>query len=286
VPGGDIRLAAGSTDDGPRSLLEADLTIDDLLSGRGPTVAEAAASTSTEPVPDGTAVLAPVGSQEVWAAGVTYERSRRARAEEALEPSPYDRVYTATRPELFHKAAAWRVRGPGEPIGVRRDSEWNVPEPELALVLDARMAVVGYTVGNDVSSRTIEGENSLYLPQAKTYDGACALGPGIVPAGEASPPFDIRLEVCRGDEVVFDEVTSTATMVRSFEELTWWLGRALVFPFGAVLLTGTGLVPPATFSLGAGDLVRIDVSGIGVLDNVVEEVGSGPGAPPPRADPT
>jgi 2-dehydro-3-deoxy-D-arabinonate dehydratase len=268
---GEVRLAAGDPADGPRRLLPSDRSLDDLLAS-GADLSTALAE-ADEPIEGGVTVLAPVEGQEVWAAGVTYARSRDARAEETRDRSPYDLVYDAERPELFEKSAGWRVRGPNDAIGIRRDSEWNVPEPELALVLDATMRVVGYTVGDDVSSRSIEGENTLYLPQAKVYEGSCALGPAIVPVAEASPPFAIALRIARGGEVVYDEATTTERMVRPFEELAAWLGYALAFPVGAILLTGTGLVPPSGFTLMERDRVRIEIEGVGVLENVVELVG-------------
>ena len=245
-------------------------------------LAEAAEGTGKrlEPVPDGTRVLAPVGSQEVWAAGVTYLRSRDARVEEATDATPYDLVYEAERPELFFKSAGWRVRGPGEPIAVRADSEWNVPEPELGLVLDRGLNVVGYTIGNDVSSRSIEGENPLYLPQAKVYDGACALGPCLVPAKAATPPFDVRMEILRDGVTEFDGSISTDRMRRAFDDLAAWLGRALSFPVGAVLLTGTGIVPDPPFTLTPGDIVRISAGGLGILENPVQSVADRTGPAP------
>jgi 2-dehydro-3-deoxy-D-arabinonate dehydratase len=168
----------------------------------------------------------------------------------------------------------WRVRGPAEPIAIRADSAWNVPEPELTLVLAADLGVAGYTLGNDVSSRSIEGENPLYLPQAKIYDGSCALGPCIIPAEEAQPPFDIRLEINRAGATVWEGSTSTDNMRRSFDELASYLGRGLTLPVGAFLLTGTGLVPEASFTLATGDEVRIMSTQIGTLENMVEELAS------------
>ena len=222
----------------------------------------------------GGTLLPPVQSQEVWGAGVTYERSRDGRIEESTEGGVYDRIYVARRPEVFFKATAPRVIGPGHAVGVRADSPWNAPEPELGLVLNATGEIFGYVIGNDVSSRTIEGENPLYLPQAKVYDRSCALGPGIVPVWAApAPPFDISLRVERGDEVAFAGSTSTASLTRSFEDLADWLTAALTFPDGAVLLTGTGIVPDESFSLRPGDVVTIDVPGLGTLANPVVLVG-------------
>jgi 2-dehydro-3-deoxy-D-arabinonate dehydratase len=217
--------------------------------------------------------LAPVESQEVWAAGVTYYRSRTARMEESRDAGGgtfYDRVYDAARPELFFKAAPWRVRGPGEPIRVRGDSRWSVPEPELALVVNARGAIVGYTIGNDVSARDIEGENPLYLPQAKTYDGACALGPALLVHDGALPPDTaVTLAIARDGAAAFAGSTTLAQLRRTPAELAGWLYRETSFPHGCVLLTGTGVVPPDDFTLRSGDVVRIAIAPIGVLENVV-----------------
>ena len=220
------------------------------------------------------ALLAPIESQEVWAAGVTYERSRDGRVEESTEGDVYERVYLAQRPEVFFKATAQRVVGDGQPVGVRADSPWNVPEPELGLVLNAAGEIFGYVVGDDVSSRSIEGENPLYLPQAKMYERSCALGPGIVPIWAAPElPFPIALRVQRGDGVAFEGATSTGSITRGFEDLAAWLMAALDFPVGAILLTGTGIVPDDSFSLQAGDIVTVDIAGIGALTNPVVLVG-------------
>jgi 2-dehydro-3-deoxy-D-arabinonate dehydratase len=273
-PEGEIRLAAGDALEGPRSVLPADVTIDTMLGGDGPSLEDAAALDGPAVGGDVT-VLPPIGSQEVWAAGVTYLRSREARVEEAIEASPYDRVYVAERPELFLKSTAWRVRGPSEPIAIRADSTWDVPEPELTLVLDSSVRVVGYTIGNDASSRSIEGENTLYLPQAKTYDGSCAIGPALVAAASVEPPFGIRMTIDRGGELVFDAATSTDQMARPFDELAAYLGRALTFPRGAFLMTGTGIVPDPPFTLEPGDIVSIAIDGLGTLTNPVDRIGSG-----------
>lgn len=217
-------------------------------------------------------LLPPIDRQEVWAAGVTYKRSQEARERESAGAARfYDLVYSAARPELFFKATAARVVGPGRPVRVRRDSRWSVPEPELALVLSPAMRIVGYTVGNDMSARDIEGENPLYLPQAKVYDSACALGP-VIRLTEEMPPLaeiDIRLWIERDGRTVFDGATPLSRMKRPFEELVAWLGRDNHFPDGAVLLTGTGIVPPDDFSLAAGDMVHIEITGIGRLSNPV-----------------
>jgi 2-dehydro-3-deoxy-D-arabinonate dehydratase len=225
-------------------------------------------------VPAGATLLAPIDTQEVWGAGVTYERSRVARMEEAVEPSIYDRVYDAVRPEVFFKSVGWRARGPAESITVRADSGWNAPEPEFALVLTPDLEIAGYTIGNDVSSREIEGENPLYLPQAKTYDGSCAIGPAIVPASEVELPVRIRLRVVRDGAVIVDEATSTVRLHRTFDDMLEHLGRALSFPHGVFLLTGTGIVAGSEFSLTAGDVCRIEMDGLGVLENLVESVGT------------
>ncbi|NOX53702.1 MAG: 2-hydroxyhepta-2,4-diene-1,7-dioate isomerase [Planctomycetes bacterium] len=216
--------------------------------------------------------LAPIDEQEVWAAGVTYRRSQVARMEESKTgASHYDRVYTADRPELFFKATPHRVAGPGEPIRIRADSRWTVPEPELTLVISPQMKLVGFTIGNDVSARDIEGENPLYLPQAKVYRQCCALGPWVLLANE---PLDlkateIRLLIERRGESVYEGRTHLDRMARSFDELIEWLGRENEFPSGVFLLTGTGIVPPDSFSLEHGDVVHIDVTGIGRLTNPV-----------------
>jgi 2-dehydro-3-deoxy-D-arabinonate dehydratase len=270
--GRSVRWAVGEVEEGPSRLVCEEVTLDRILAGDG--ALDNAIASASDPIPGSWYVVAPVDSQEIWAAGVTYLRSRDARVEEALEPSPYDRVYEAERPELFLKAPGWRAVGPDAEIGVRADSDWNVPEPELALVLDKSLRIVGYTIGNDVSSRAIEGENTLYLPQAKTYDGSCALGPAIVPASAIEPPFEIRLTIDRDGERAFDDATSTDQMARSFEFLASYLGRALALPVGAVLLTGTGIVPDLPFTLEAGDEVRIAIEGLGLLRNPVVRVGA------------
>jgi 2-dehydro-3-deoxy-D-arabinonate dehydratase len=216
--------------------------------------------------------LAPLDDHEVWAAGVTYERSKVAREQESDRAATfYDLVYTASRPEIFFKATASRVVGPGQPVRVRADTKWCVPEPELALVLNPQLDLVGFTVGNDMSARDIEGENPLYLPQAKVYDACCALGPAITLAVDMPPreAIGIRLEIDREGATIFEGETSVARMKRQFGELIGWLGRDNLFPHGAVLLTGTGLVPPDDFSLKSGDLVRITIDGIGTLTNPV-----------------
>ena len=227
---------------------------------------------ATLPVSD-VELLAPVdGRMEVWAAGVTYERSRTARMAESEQSADiYDRVYAAERPELFFKSAAWRVSGPGQPVSVRADSTIDVPEPELAVVLNAAGEVAGYTICNDMSSRSIEGENPLYLPQAKVYLGGCAAGPWIVPAWEIPDPYALTIEmtIARGGAAAWAGSASTSALHRKIDELAAYLFREDEFPAGAILSTGTSLVPELPFTLEAGDEVRIRISGIGELVNPV-----------------
>ncbi|MEY2929972.1 MAG: hypothetical protein RL033_721 [Pseudomonadota bacterium] len=215
-------------------------------------------------------LLAPIESdQEVWASGVTYKRSREARTHESTVKDVYEKVYVANRPELFFKSLGTRAVGHGMNIRIRRDSQWNVPEPELTLVLNRELQVVGYCAGNDVSSRDIEGENPLYLPQAKVYDGSCAIGPGLILCHEAGlTNLPIRLRIQREGQLVFDGNTRSSEMKRSLSDLAGYLGRELSFPQGAFLMTGTGIVPPDTFSLKPGDLVSVEV-GDAVLENEV-----------------
>src|SRR5690242_1531815 len=220
-------------------------------------------------------LLAPVERQEVWAAGVTYLRSKKARMEESeFSATAYDRVYEAERPELFFKSLPEKVVATGEAVGIRSDSRWSVPEPELALVLNSRGKVAGYTIGNDMSSRDIEGENLLYLPQAKIYNGSCALGPWItVGASEAEARgWKINIRIERSGQQVFSGQTSVGQIKRRFDELAEFLFRCQTFVHGAVLLTGTGIVPPDSFTLQAEDVVEIEVSGIGRLRNSVAVV--------------
>lgn len=220
------------------------------------------------------AILPPIDQQEVWAAGVTYRRSQTARMEESeSSASCYDKVYSAPRPEIFFKATPHRVVGPAQPLRIRKDSNWNVPEPELALVLNSRLQIVGYTIGNDMSSRDIEGENPLYLPQAKVYDNCCGLGPCITLNGSMPRPQEIGifLRIVRGAEIVFQGQTDISHMARDFAELVGWLGRDNSFPTGAFLLTGTGIVPDNTFTLQTNDLVDITIDGIGTLSNPIAQ---------------
>jgi 2-dehydro-3-deoxy-D-arabinonate dehydratase len=262
----------------PSELLAEDATIDGILGDtNAPTrLADALNADSAGAVPLGVPVLAPVGRQEVWAAGVTYRRSRDARRSESHAPDSYDRVYEADRPELFLKASPGRTVGPGSPVGVRADSGWDVPEPELAVVVDRVGRIVAYTIGNDLSSRSIEGENPLYLPQAKSYNKSCSIGPCLV-AVEDAPPLDelvITLDVNRQGTVVYTDQVAIADMKRTPEELVGWLYLAQDFPHGSVLLTGTAIVPSDEFSLMPGDEVRIAVNGLGELVNPVEKVGN------------
>jgi len=215
-------------------------------------------------------LLAPVRPAEVWAAGVTYERSRDARTHESGRLDVYERVYAAERPELFLKATAPRVLGPNARIGIRADSHWQVPEPELGLVLATDGSIVGYTLGNDVSSRDIEGENPLYLPQAKIFAGSCALGPVVVTPDEVEDPYglDLVLRVERGGDTAFAGSTSTSRLHARLETLTSYLARENWLAPATVLLTGTGIVPPDDFTLAAGDVVEISCAPIGTLRNV------------------
>ena len=225
---------------------------------------------------EGVELLAPVERQEVWAAGVTYLRSKAARMEESdFSATAYDRVYEAERPELFFKSLAEKVVGPDAPVGIRRDARWSVPEPELALVVNSRGELVGFTIGNDMSSRDIEGENLLYLPQAKIYRHSCALGPWVVLGVDEAVArgWRISIQITRGSSgQAFAGETVISQIRRSFGELIRFLYRSQAFPHGAVLLTGTGVVPPDGFSLAAGDVVRIEVDGIGSLSNPVTVV--------------
>jgi 2-dehydro-3-deoxy-D-arabinonate dehydratase len=267
------RSSGGAVTDVPLATTLADLLALPLDSARA--VVQAAVEEAGDGVPAGAgAVLAPVDRQEVWAAGVTYRRSRDGRAEESSHASLYDLVYDAQRPEVFFKATPERVVPHGEPVGIRADSGWDVPEPEVGLVVNSRGELFGYVAGNDMSSRSIEGENPLYLPQAKVYTRSCALGPGVVPVWEAPQgPLGVSLRIERDGRAVFDDTTSTAAMKRTFDDLVDWLFRGLDFPAGVVLLTGTGLVPGSGFTLREGDAVTVTVDGVGTLTNPVVVVG-------------
>ncbi|MFO0847545.1 MAG: fumarylacetoacetate hydrolase family protein [Gemmataceae bacterium] len=273
-----VRTTAGDVgvvriDDRDQAYPVPGLTLAELLDSPDPATLALDRSGSAAGIPLSSAqLLPPIDRQEVWAAGVTYKRSKVAREEESAGAARfYDKVYSADRPELFLKSTPERVVGPGGTIRVRRDAKWSVPEPELALVISPDLRVVGYTVGNDVSSRDIEGENPLYLPQAKIYDGACAVGP-VVTLAAAMPPLPtvgIRLVIRRNGQVAFDGRTDVGQMARTPDSLVEWLGREYSFPHGAVLLTGTGIVPPDEFSLAPGDVVDISIDGIGTLTNPV-----------------
>lgn len=249
-----------------------------LLAGRDPAAVirkavESLPSSATRAQPTREELLAPVDHQEVWAAGVTYLRSRTARMEESEAAgggSFYDRVYEADRPELFFKATAERVVGPGREVRTRADANWTVPEPELALVINAHRRIVGYTIGNDMSSRDIEGENPLYLPQAKCYDGSCALGPSVLLAEtQLTGSAEIEMEIRRGGSVEFHDSTNLYQMKRSLDELVGYLFREMSFPNGVILMTGTGIIPPDEFTLLSGDEIRITIEEIGTLVNRV-----------------
>jgi 2-dehydro-3-deoxy-D-arabinonate dehydratase len=249
-------------------------SLSDILEEKEPQkIVESLIDDAAEPVSLADIVLlAPIDEQEVWAAGVTYIRSKAARMEESeAAASCYDRVYASPRPELFFKATPYRVSGPGAPLRIRRDSEWNVPEPEVTLVINSHLELVGFTIGNDMSSRDIEGDNPLYLPQAKVYDACCGLGPCVTLAA-AMPDREetgIELVVRRGGNVAFEAKTSAGQMARTYEELISWLGRETSFPNGVLLLTGTGIVPDSEFTLEPGDLIDITIDGIGTLSNPV-----------------
>jgi 2-dehydro-3-deoxy-D-arabinonate dehydratase len=257
----------------PLSLNDRYRTLSDLLEAEDVRQAVESLGRRSERLPlASVTLLAPIDRQEVWAAGVTYKRSKVARMEESQGAARfYDLVYEAARPELFFKASPHRVAGAGQPVRIRADATWNVPEPELTLVLNSRDQLVGFTVGNDMSSRDIEGENPLYLPQAKVYNACCGLGPWITLA-DAMPPraeIGIQLAVRRAGKVAFHGETSIEQMARTFEDLIGWLARDNSFPNGAFLLTGTGIVPKDDFTLQAGDVVEITIDGIGTLSNPV-----------------
>jgi len=229
---------------------------------------------ATVTAPEASSLLAPIAFQEVWAAGVTYYRSRTARMEESQTAgggSFYDRVYYAERPEIFFKSLPHRVVGHGGAVRIRKDSKWNVPEPELTLLLTPSGKLIGYTVGNDMSSRDIEGENPLYLPQAKVYDRSCALGPGILVSSDPlAPESRIQMEIVRDEKPCFSDEITLAQMKRTPSTLVEYLFRENTFPNGCFLLTGTGIIPPDTFTLHSGDLIRITIDEIGTLENFVE----------------
>ncbi len=249
------------------------LTIDAVFTASDPVALARSAWESGQPAALPAQPGAPIGTQEVWAAGVTYLRSRTARMEESKDAGGgtfYDKVYNADRPEIFFKGTPHRVAAPGTPVKIRGDSKWNVPEPELTLAINSQGKIFGYTVGNDMSSRDIEGENPLYLPQAKVYDKSTALGPCLVLTNDALPPSTtIALEIRRAGAAVFNGATQVSQIKRKFAELAEYLYRDNSFPQGAFLLTGTGVVPPDAFTLRSGDEIRITIEPIGTLVNPV-----------------
>ncbi len=238
-------------------------------------VSRLTSAASSEPAGDFdiSSPIAPIVSQEVWAAGVTYYRSRDARMEESKDAGGgdfYDRVYSAVRPEIFFKATGRRVVGPGAAVRIRSDSSWSVPEPELTIAVNREGSIIGYTIGNDMSSRDIEGENPLYLPQAKIYDGSCALGPCILISSDPlTATTEIKMEISRKGKTVLRERTTLAELRRKPEELIEFLYRDNTFPDGAFLMTGTGIVPGYDFTLSHGDIIRITIDAIGTLENYV-----------------
>ncbi|MGN6188526.1 MAG: fumarylacetoacetate hydrolase family protein [Conexibacter sp.] len=283
TPEGRPCLAAAARPGAPPRRMEGRLA--DLL--RMPRAAFDAAwrdaAESGEELPAAATPLAPLdGEMEVWAAGVTYKRSEQARMEESETPDIYARVYGAERPELFFKANARRVAGPGRPVVIRADSSWNVPEPELALVVNAHAEIVGYTIANDSSSREIEGENPLYLPQAKVHAACCGLGPAIMPAAAVPDPLrlGIRMRIERDGAQAWSGETSTAELHRELQTLVDYLFREDEHPCGVVLCTGAGLVPDPPFTLAEGDVVQIEIDGLGTLTNpVVAGKAALPGSP-------
>lgn len=275
---GSTRAAIWNNDDTFQLLdllqMEQYRTLQDVLHAADPlNLAKYLADQKAKPVPlDQVTLLAPIDKQEVWAAGVTYKRSQVARMEESKAgASHYDKVYTAPRPEIFFKGTPNRVSGPGQPLRVRADSKWSVPEPELALVVSPAKKLVGFTVGNDMSARDIEGENPLYLPQAKVYNQCCGLGPAVwIPEGPVDrPQTKIQLMISRGGKTAFTGESNLDQMKRGFEELIDWLTRENDLATGAFLLTGTGIVPPDDFTLENGDDVAITITGIGTLRNPI-----------------
>jgi 2-dehydro-3-deoxy-D-arabinonate dehydratase len=268
---GQARLAIGAPDTGPEKMLDDSLGIDDLYTLPAAQVSRRVAEAAVTAMPADYRVLAPVAAQEIWAAGVTYERSRQARSEESVGfAALYDKVYEAERPELFLKQAPGRVRSPDEPVGIRSDSTWDVPEPEIAVALNADGEPFAYTIANDVSSRSIEGENPLYLPQAKIYRGSCSVGPCLVTVDDA-PPVDemvVELTIDRDSTQVFTGEVSGDQLRRTPDVLADFLFAEEDFPNGVLLLTGTGLVPD-DFTLQDGDDITIRIAGLGVLHNTV-----------------
>lgn len=278
LPDSDVRLAVWEEDNSlrPLDLNQVDnvRNLSDLLYSPDPLgLAKYLIDQRAEALaPADVTILPPLDRQEVWAAGVTYKRSQVARMQESESAaSHYDKVYTAARPELFFKATPNRVCGPNQPLRIRADTKWSVPEPEFALIISPDLRLVAYTIGNDMSARDIEGENPLYLPQAKLYKECCGLGPCVlIPEKKLDRPnTKIELVINRGREDVFRGETDLGQMARTFDDLINWLGKDNDFPKGAILLTGTGIVPPDDFTLAPGDLVSITITGIGTLTNPI-----------------
>ncbi len=269
------RTEAGSTIEKEGScILSANFCFDSLFSSDDPLeyVQSRYLSGNAAEIPSGS-LMPPIGHQEIWAAGVTYFRSRDARMEESESSGGdrfYDMVYDADRPELFFKATAERTRGHGDKVCIRSDSSWDVPEPELTLAINSNGKIFGYTVGNDMSSRSIEGENPLYLPQAKVYRGSCAVGPCLVVGPAPAKEAMISVKIKRSGEEVFSGSTEVSQIKRGFDELAEFLFRENEFPKGALLMTGTGVVPDSDFTLSSGDVITITIDGIGTLENQVE----------------
>ena len=269
------RTEAGSTIEKEGScILSANFSFDSLFSSDDPLeyVQSQYLSGNAAEIPNGS-LMPPIGNQEIWAAGVTYFRSRDARMEESESSGGdrfYDMVYDADRPELFFKATAERTRGHGDKVCIRSDSSWDVPEPELTLAINSDGKIFGYTVGNDMSSRSIEGENPLYLPQAKVYRGSCAVGPCLVVGAAPAKEAMISVKITRLGEEVFSGSTEVSQIKRGFDELAEFLFRENEFPKGALLMTGTGVVPDSDFTLSSGDVITIAIDGIGTLENQVE----------------
>ena len=269
------RTEAGSTIEKEGScILSANFCFDSLFSSDDPLeyVQSQYLSGNAAEIPNGS-LMPPIGNQEIWAAGVTYFRSRDARMEESESSGGdrfYDMVYDADRPELFFKATAERTRGHGDKVCIRSDSSWDVPEPELTLAINSNGKIFGYTVGNDMSSRSIEGENPLYLPQAKVYRGSCAVGPCLVVGAAPAKEAMISVKIKRSGEEVFSGSTEVSQIKRGFDELAEFLFRENEFPKGALLMTGTGVVPDSDFTLSSGDVITITIDGIGTLENQVE----------------
>jgi 2-dehydro-3-deoxy-D-arabinonate dehydratase len=268
-------VAVGILEDGqifPLELSAEVASLADIFNSNDPAATAQSLKTETALPVDSVTLLAPIDHQEVWAAGVTYKRSQTARMEESeTSASCYDRVYESPRPELFLKATPHRVSGPGQPLRIRQDATWNVPEPEITCVVNARLELVGFTVGNDMSSRDIEGENPLYLPQAKVYRQCAGLGPCVtlIDAMPSRAETMIRLKIERDGAAVFEGETDVDQMARTFEDLIEYLGRDQEFPEGVFLMTGTGVVPDSDFTLAAGDVVHITIDGIGTLTNPI-----------------